>query len=410
MGQKFMAKVFISYNRKSEAVVKILADDIEALGHDVWYDQELSGGQSWWDHILTTIRNTEIFIFALSPEALQSVACKREFHYATNLGKPILPIQIVDGISNNLLPPTLSQLQIVDYRKQNRETAFRLGRALTNIPHAPPLPDPLPPQPPAPISYLGGLTEQVEAQSNLSYEEQSTLLLDLKRGLRSPETAKDSQTLLLKLRERRDLLVTIADEIDELLTVRDPMPPAPPPPSPPDTEKPKPGTPTPQTLFQSPDGKADGKNWIPIITIIGGIVALLLAFVLANINGSNAGNISDQQKRDELRELAHAVDQYYSAISAGDAERVRRMWKDPTSTKAQKAYDNVNVGHGGICSVLDNDASHVFNSNFAIASLNIKVKCDENNQGRGMREYTISIQFEKNYVGEWRITDLKNSS
>ena len=35
-----MSTIFISYNRKSEAIVKNLVDDIEALGHKPWFDQD----------------------------------------------------------------------------------------------------------------------------------------------------------------------------------------------------------------------------------------------------------------------------------------------------------------------------------------------------------------------------------
>ena len=36
-----MPRVFVSYSRKSRDAVKLLADDIEALGHIVWFDREL---------------------------------------------------------------------------------------------------------------------------------------------------------------------------------------------------------------------------------------------------------------------------------------------------------------------------------------------------------------------------------
>ena len=120
-------------------------------------------------------------------------------------------------MSVNLLPPALSQIQFVDYREPDREAAFRLARALNSIPPAEPLPDPLPAPPEVPISYLGSLTERLETTAALSYEEQSALVVDLKRSLRESETAEDARALLKRLRKRRDLLATIAEEIDELL-------------------------------------------------------------------------------------------------------------------------------------------------------------------------------------------------
>ncbi len=212
-----MSNIFISYNRQSEAIARTLADDIEALGHTVWFDQELSGGQAWWDQILARVLDCHVFVFVLSQESLSSIACKREYGYAADLGKPILPVAVSGGVSTNLLPPALAQIQFVDYREQDRDAAFRLARALTSLPPPKPLPEPLPIPPEVPISYLGSLTEQVETTSTLSYEEQSALVVDLKRSMRDPETADDARTLLERLRKRRDLLATMAEEIGELL-------------------------------------------------------------------------------------------------------------------------------------------------------------------------------------------------
>ena len=213
-----MSKIMISYNRKSEAIIRILVKHLEEQGHTVWFDQDLSGGQVWWDQILAEVRECDIFVFALSPEALKSTACKREYKYADDLRKPILPILVTGGVSIKLLPPALSQIQYVDYRKQDIGTANRLARALSSIPSPMPLPDPLPNPPQIPTSYLGSLAEKVRTTSEqLSFAEQSSLVFELKRALRNLETADDTHKLLVELRKRRDLFATIAEEIDELL-------------------------------------------------------------------------------------------------------------------------------------------------------------------------------------------------
>src|SRR6185295_192497 len=177
-----MATVFISYCRESQDRARSLAQDFEALGHQAWIDQELTGGQAWWNRILAEIRRCDIFAFALEPESLNSPACKREYSYASSLGKSILPVLIADGVSTDLLPPALAQIQYVDYRKEDK-TAFRaLAKALTTLPPSLPIPDPMPDPPPAPISYLGGLREQVETSSTLSFDEQTGLVVRLKHG------------------------------------------------------------------------------------------------------------------------------------------------------------------------------------------------------------------------------------
>ena len=67
-----MTSIFISYNRGSVAAVESLARDLAAMGHSVWYDQALTGGQRWWDNILDKLRMSAVFMPILTPEALDA--------------------------------------------------------------------------------------------------------------------------------------------------------------------------------------------------------------------------------------------------------------------------------------------------------------------------------------------------
>ena len=212
-----VAGIFVSYSRESETAVRALAQDVEALEHTVWFDNDLSGGKAWWEQILAEIRNCQVFMMVLSPDSLRSVACSSEYNYASELGKPILPILIADGVSTNLLPPKLSQIQFIDYRKQDKTGAINLARALRSLPEVKPLPDPLPTPPAVPLSYLGRITEQIDSAANLDHKEQSAVVSELRRGLRDPETSADARKLLERLRKRDDLFARTGDEIDELL-------------------------------------------------------------------------------------------------------------------------------------------------------------------------------------------------
>ena len=60
-------QIFISYSSKNRDLVRTLAADLKALGHDVWFDVELTGGQLWWDNILDQIRGCDLLIAALTP-------------------------------------------------------------------------------------------------------------------------------------------------------------------------------------------------------------------------------------------------------------------------------------------------------------------------------------------------------
>lgn len=217
-----MATVFISYSRQSRATAIILAQDIEALGLTTWLDQEISGGRSWWEQILAQIRSCDVFVFILDQGALRSLACKREYEYAVALGKSILPILVTDDVNPNVLPPALSEIQYVDYRVPDRQAALHLANALNTIPTSGPLPDPLPDPPKVPLSDLANLSERVESDSILNYEEQSTLVADLRRSLRDPANANEGRRLLEILSHRRDFLAVFSDEIADLL--REPLP------------------------------------------------------------------------------------------------------------------------------------------------------------------------------------------
>jgi hypothetical protein len=212
-----MSYVFISYCRENQDTVKVLAQDIGGLGHKVWLDQELAGGQAWWDQILAVIRECDVFLFALAPKSLDSAACKREYKYASALGKTVLPVLVADGVSVNLLPPELSRIQHVDYRRQDKRAAIDVLKALSDLPKVPPLPDPLPEPPSPPLSYLGGLMEQIQVAGELTFAEQAALVLKLKEGLDEAEHREEVCTLLTRLKKRDDLYARIGMEIDGLL-------------------------------------------------------------------------------------------------------------------------------------------------------------------------------------------------
>ncbi|MEK6281177.1 MAG: toll/interleukin-1 receptor domain-containing protein [Acidobacteriota bacterium] len=212
-----MAAVFVSYCRENQPKARSLAEDIESLGHDAWFDQHLTGGQAWWNLILEEIRKCEVFAFALAPDSLESPACRREYTYAADLKKSILPVLISDGVSLDYLPEALAQIQFVDYRQEDKAAFRSLARALKALPLSPALPDPLPEPPPAPVSYLGSLREKVESQNVLSFEDQTGLVIRLKHGLREPKQFDDVIALLRFFRAREDLYARVADEIDALL-------------------------------------------------------------------------------------------------------------------------------------------------------------------------------------------------
>lgn len=215
-------KVFITYSRTNKEPVNALVNDLEELSHTVWYDFDLRGGQSWWDNILDNIRQCDIYIFAMTAEALESTACKREMDYARALNKTALPVLIEKSVSIALMPRYLSKVQFVDYTEAgHKNTVFALIKSLNALPSSSPLPDPLPEPPPIPISYLDELKDRIEAP-NLDKNEQLSLLSDLKNRLADSENKmEDVFELFQRLRKHEDLLAFVGAEIDSILKSND---------------------------------------------------------------------------------------------------------------------------------------------------------------------------------------------
>jgi hypothetical protein len=229
-------RVFISYSRKDQEAVKRVAAELDQLGQEVWLDQELSGGQQWWDAILDQIRECRCFIFGLSETSLNSLACRSELDYAHALARPIIPVLVGQPVPDPILPPMLAETQRVDATNPRQ-----LARALLALPPPPALPDPLPVPPPVPISYINEIADKVN-QEHLTVAEQHDILGRLKPRLRDEDAREGALTLLRRLRRHQDINAWVAEDIDAELARETPdAPPAPPPPAPPPPGQPPPG-------------------------------------------------------------------------------------------------------------------------------------------------------------------------
>jgi hypothetical protein len=86
-------KVFISYSRRNLAFVEQLAFDLKEAGLDVWYDLSgLDGGARWRVEIEKAIRSSQYVLVVLSPASVASDWVEREYLFASNLGKKIIPL------------------------------------------------------------------------------------------------------------------------------------------------------------------------------------------------------------------------------------------------------------------------------------------------------------------------------
>ena len=213
-----LARVFLSYERHARPSVELLAADLRRAGFEPFFDEQLTGGRSWWAQLLDQIEQCDTFIPALSAAYVQSVPCRREAEYAHALGKPVLPV-MVEAMNPAECADFIAEAHCVTYTPGDSSAALDLMRALMQLPDAPTLAGEMPPRPDIPMSYVAasiqGAKDRIESPADLSLDDQIRLMSDIRSLLADHEDT--ARTLLVELRARRDLTIRIADEIDALL-------------------------------------------------------------------------------------------------------------------------------------------------------------------------------------------------
>jgi serine/threonine kinase PknH len=212
--------IFISYSSQDRSSIDDLLVALHKTKKPVWFDEELAGGEAWWRVILDKIRTCEVFLVAVSNHSLDSKPCQAELAYAQALHRPILPIQI--GPIDSMRANPLAAVQLIDYRTPTVESGIQLVTAVHDLwEKRPPLPSPLPEEPPVPFEYLLRLARALE-DSDLSAQQQTQLLSELKSALeedgQDPVVRRDITRLLVILRNRNDVSWKTRTDVDKLLT------------------------------------------------------------------------------------------------------------------------------------------------------------------------------------------------
>ena len=111
-----MARIFISYAHHdkefTDSFVTAVREFYRRQNVAVWYDEDLRGGDHWWREIMRQLFRTDIFIYLMSMQALNSPYCQAEFREAYRLRKQIITVQVDEQIKID--DPLLSAIQYVD--------------------------------------------------------------------------------------------------------------------------------------------------------------------------------------------------------------------------------------------------------------------------------------------------------
>lgn len=213
-------RIFISYRKTDKALVEILERELLAMKEHVasiWIDKQLEADDNWWAKILENIRVADVVITAVSDAYLDSEPCRREYQYAVALGKEVKLVKIAD-FDYKRLPELLAQKQQIDFTPTNSNRVETLKRILGKTEAAKALPNPLPPEPEAPLSELVKL-EKRATQAQLSREDEDALFAGLHRYIMGNKD--DERTSALKIiknlqARKRDISGAFLEQLKDL--------------------------------------------------------------------------------------------------------------------------------------------------------------------------------------------------
>jgi hypothetical protein len=183
--------------------------------HNVWFDEELRGGQQWWDEILARIAGSDLVIFVASPDSFRSRACGLEVAYASATNRQIMPIAVrsIDVLDG---PDAIQAIQVVGFANPTDDDWIRLTADIAAARRSGALPDPMPTRPPTPIVDLTA-ARKIVTESSISGAEQRTLVADLRARLPNADETVAVVAVLEQLRDHADIVQSVAEEIDDLV-------------------------------------------------------------------------------------------------------------------------------------------------------------------------------------------------
>ncbi len=325
-------RIFLSYARDNRPLVDALATDLKDMDYEAFFDEQLAGGQVWWDELLNRIEGCDVFLPVLSAEYLDSHPCALEAEYAHALNKPFLPVAL-DAVSPALFSSYVAEAQWVKYNGSDRNSVIELVRAFRNVRPAPPLPDAMPTRPAVPISYLTAYRELIDSPDDLTRAQQNMLLSDLRARLDTPD-GPVVRSLLEKFARRHDLVVSVADELSRLLAREPATVDTSPPPTPPPAD---PREPVGAGASAHGAPRNHRARWIAIaaIVVVIGLAIPIYLFTRSSGKSSAAGNAGGMGMGG-----TRATGKYPNAAEAALLEHI-----PPSSEQCMRYTGNDDVGN-----------------------------------------------------------------
>ncbi|WP_354636019.1 TIR domain-containing protein [Planktothricoides raciborskii] len=110
-------EVFIAYSRRDSDLARKINDALQIQGKTTWFDQEsIAAGTDFQHEIYRGIKNSDNFLFIISPDSVFSPYCSDEVEYAEKLNKRFVTI-LYRPVKSKTLHPALAKVQWIDFTK-----------------------------------------------------------------------------------------------------------------------------------------------------------------------------------------------------------------------------------------------------------------------------------------------------
>jgi predicted ATPase len=117
MASAAVPRIFVSYARSDgkEIAAKLRRRLQDEHGFPLWQDlADMEGGKDWWQQITQAIDHVEFLVLVMTSAALRSEYVRREWRYARQQGKCVIPVIGAKGIDFDALPGWMRRAHFVD--------------------------------------------------------------------------------------------------------------------------------------------------------------------------------------------------------------------------------------------------------------------------------------------------------
>jgi WD40 repeat protein len=112
-----MPSILISYSRANREFVQTLYKRLKEMKFNLWRDlHDIPDGEPFWEEIKKGIDASDNIVLCMSPAALDSKWVQKEWQYARQQGKRVIPV-IVEEVDFDNVPRWMSRISWKDVRK-----------------------------------------------------------------------------------------------------------------------------------------------------------------------------------------------------------------------------------------------------------------------------------------------------